>query len=159
MAARDTASKSARARSTVPEVIDLEHGTNRDSNHNRETQSDLGIDHVVPPRHSANTPPWKRQLRQRTPAPLARWSRKAVGWVKGPEPAKRYSVTPFFERWQTLPIRLVTRFPKWLCICSYGILCILWIVIFAVVISNRSLPSDIGGFGAPVRLSCVNNLW
>jgi hypothetical protein len=158
MAARETP-KSARATSTVPEIIDLEHGTNRDSNHDQGTQSTLNVGHAVPPRHSADAPSWKQQLRRRTPAPLARWSRKAVAWVKGPEPAKKYSITPLFERWQTLPIRLVARLPKWLRICSYGILCILWIVIFAVVISDRSLPSDIGGFGAPVRLSCVNNLW
>jgi hypothetical protein len=152
--ARDTPSKSARA--TVPEIIDLKHGTNRDSN--RVTQSILDTDHVVPPRHFSETPTWKK-LRQRTPAPIARWARKAVEWVKGPTPATRYSITPLCERWQTSHIRLLARLPKWLRICSYAVVCILWIVIFAVVISDRSLPSDIGGYGAPVRLSCVSNLW
>jgi hypothetical protein len=148
MAARDTPSKTARAMSsstsTVLETIDLEDGTNRGGNHCRNTQS---------------SPKWKEQLRRRTLGLLARWSRKAVAWAQGPRPAKEYSITPFFERWQTLPTRLLARLPKWLRICSYGLLCILWTVIFAVVISDRSLPSDIGGFGAPVRLSCVNNLW
>lgn len=35
----------------------------------------------------------------------------------------------------------------------------LWLVIFGVILSNDSLPRDIGGFGPPIRLSCTARLW
>ncbi|KAL1793214.1 hypothetical protein ACET3X_008196 [Alternaria dauci] len=153
MAARDTPDR------MVPETIDLEHGTKRDHTRDRGTLSGQNIAHVAPHRQSRRTLPWTRKLGECTPAPVARWSRKAVEWVQGPKPPSRYTITPFLERWQTLPVRLLARWPEWVRTCIYAIACVVWIVIFAVVVSDGALPSDIGGFGAPVKLSCVNNLW
>jgi hypothetical protein len=153
MAARDTSD------GVVPETIDLEHGTKRDHSRDRVTPSGQDIGQVAPHRQFGQIPPWTRKLRDRTPAPVARWSRKVVEWGKGPKPPSRYTITPFLERWQTLPVRLLARLPEWMRICIYAAACVIWIVIFAVVISDGGLPSDIGGFGAPVKLSCVNNLW
>lgn len=144
MAARDTPERA------VPETIDLEHGTKRDPSRDRVAPNGQNLE---------VTPQWRKRLSARTPAPVARWNRKVVDWIKGPKPLSRYTITPFLERWQTLPVRLLARLPEWLRICVYAAACIVWIVVFAVVISDGGLPSDIGGLGAPVKLSCINNLW
>lgn len=153
MAACDTPERA------VPETIDLEHGTKRDPSRDRVAPNGQNLDAVAPHRQSSHTPQWRKRFSARTPAPVARWSRKVVDWVRGPKPPSRYTITPFLERWQTLPVRVLARLPEWLRICVYAAACIVWIVVFAVVISDGGLPSDIGGFGAPVKLSCVNNLW
>ncbi|CAN9406908.1 unnamed protein product [Alternaria alternata] len=106
MAARDTPDR------VVPETIDLEHGTKRDDNRDRVTPSGQSTELVAPHRQSRRTPPWTRKLGECTPAPVARWGRKAVEWVKGPKPPSRYTITPFLERWQTLPVRLLARLPE-----------------------------------------------
>lgn len=157
MASRDIRPQSARAASAIPEIIDLEHGTKRDHTDDRLTPNtpNLNLDHVEP--FGLST--WTRRLSERTPAPVARWSRKTAEWVQGPKPQKKYTITPFFERWQTLPVRLLARLPQWARICCYLVACIIWIVVFAVVISDAGDSSDVQGLGAPIKLSCVNNLW
>ncbi|KAG9196499.1 hypothetical protein G6011_01620 [Alternaria panax] len=153
MAARDTCD------GVVPEAIDLEHGTKRDHNRDRVTPSGQNTENAAPHHQLGRTPPWTRKLRDCTPAPVVRWSRKVGAWAKGPKPPSRLTITPVLERWQTLPVRLLARLPGWMRICIYAVTCALWIIVFAVVLSNGRLPSDIGGLGAPVKLSCVNNLW
>ena len=179
MAARDVPSKSARITTTVPVDVDLdlEHG-NR--GHERMTSSgsssstpiEQGSKAATPnlrrsleiedggPRHrSTFAPQWRRRVQEKIPAPIVHYGNKVVSWVKGPAPPRIYRITPFFEHWQTFPVRFLARLPKWLRICIYAIVCILWIVLFGVILSDYSLPSNIGGFGAPVRLDCVDELW
>jgi hypothetical protein len=71
----------------------------------------------------------------------------------------RHRINPIFERIQTLPVRLLARLPRWTRVCIYAIGCILWIVLFGVIITNYSLPTNFAGFGKPVGLSCVSSLW
>ena len=101
---------------------------------------------------------WTR-LETKLPAPVARWSRKAAGWLKGPEPPRIYRITPFLERIQTFPVRQLARLPQWVRACLYLVAFVLWAVLFAVILTNYSLPTNLAGFGAPVPLSCVTNLW
>ncbi|KAF2133920.1 hypothetical protein P153DRAFT_281094 [Dothidotthia symphoricarpi CBS 119687] len=123
-----------------------------------DTRQSLDVEDVVPRNRSFFTPRWKK-IEQKVPPPVIRCSRKVVSWVKGPDPPRAYRIDPFFERVQTFPARTVTRLPKLAVICVYCIACLLWIVLFGVIISDYSLPSNIGGLGAPVRLSCVAQLW
>lgn len=176
MAARDTPSKSAR--STIANV-DLEPGLDHDQitpsgsssltpDHGPSKPStptlrdslqlDDGITHARP---NTTSSLWRfrRKMERTIPRPVVDIPKKIMNWVRGPEPPRIYKITPFFERWQTLPVRTFARLPRWLRICIFGIACILWITIFGVVVSGYSLPSNIGGFGAPVRLACVANLW
>lgn len=174
----DIPPRSAATATTVPGALDLEHGRPdhdpdpiTSSGSSQSTPDGTPLKVVTPtrrrsleiedagPRHQSRFAPQWRKIEEKVPAPVTRWARKGVRWIKGPEPSRTYRITPVLERWQTLPVRLLARLPKWLRICIYGIACILWIVIFGVVISDYSLPTNIGGFGAPVRLSCVNNLW
>ena len=119
----------------------------------------LEIENVeAAPRQPSFATQWER-IEKKVPRPFVRCGRKIVDWVQGPKPPRAYMIVPILERWQTLPARLLARFPKLLRICIFSIVCIVWIVLFAVIISKDDLPSNFGGLGAPVRLGCVANLW
>jgi hypothetical protein len=166
-------SKSAANATTVP--IDLEHG-DRDAitpsasssltpNEPRSKAAtptrrrSLEIEDVAPRHHTFQTPRIWTKLEARLPAPVVRWNHKVVDWVKGPVPARPYYITPLFERIQTLPVRLLARLPRWVQAGVYAAAFVLWAVLFGVIITNYSMPTNLAGFGAPVALSCVTNLW
>lgn len=98
-------------------------------------------------------------VEQQLPAPIVRCGRKLIDWVKGPVPRHTYTINPLLKPAQETPIRLLRRLPWWVRVCVYIIACILWIVLFALLLTRFSLPSDIAGFGPPLSLSCVANLW
>ena len=101
---------------------------------------------------------WSR-ISSKIPPPVARRSRVVGNWIKGPQPPRVYRMKPFFEKVQTFPIKMISRLPK---AVRFGVLLVavlLWAIIFGVILSNFGLPEDIGGFGAPLRLSCVTRLW
>lgn len=82
-------------------------------------------------------------------------------WIKGPPHPHRYQITPWLQRWQTAPGRLVERyFPStrakvWLllaCICTWG-------VIFLSILHSSVAGQQVSGYGVPVKLSCNARLW
>jgi hypothetical protein len=173
MAPRDMPSKAAPHTTTVS--VDVEHGhgdhitpstlSSRTPDEPRSKAAtptprrSLEIEETAPhhrPCHTRHT--WAR-LEAKLPAPIARCSRAVVNWTRGPEPPRFYRIAPLFERIQTFPARWLARLPPWLLICMYIAVFVVWAVLFAVILTNYSLPSNIGGFGAPVTLSCVTNLW
>lgn len=99
------------------------------------------------------------QLVAKMPAPATRYGRKVVEWVKGPQPARPHAIKPVLERFQTFPVKLLGRLPPWARLVVYAVAFVLWAVLFAVILTNYSLPTNFAGFGAPVALSCVSNLW
>lgn len=111
-----------------------------------------------PTEHSFVTKTWTK-AQNKLPAPVTLWSRNATGWIKGPEPAVLHSINPLFEHVQTLPARLVARLPKPVRFCLFAAAFLLWIVLFGVIISDFSLPTNLAGYGAPVRLGCAAQLW
>lgn len=117
-----------------------------------------GSEAVRPRDRWRDSPRWTR-IRDKVPPHVARCTRKVVQWVKGPQPPREYRIVPFFEKVQTYPIRLVARLPRLARICLYICAFMLWIVVFGVILSKYSLPKDIGGFGSPVKLSCIAQLW
>jgi hypothetical protein len=171
MAPRDMPSDKATAHAST---IDLEHG-----NHDQITPSASTSFTPDAPRSKAATLTPRRslevedlphqqtrhisrvwtRLEAKLPAPIVRWNHTLAGWIKGPEPPTRYRINPIFERIQTLPVRLLARLPRWIRVCIYAVACVLWAVLFGVILTNYSLPTNFAGFGAPVPLSCVTNLW
>jgi hypothetical protein len=168
-------SKSAANATAIPIEIDVEHG-----NHDAITPSasssftpneprskaatptlrrSLEVEDVAPRHHTFQTPRIWTKLEARLPAPVVRSSHKVVGWIKGPVPPRPYHIAPVFERLQTLPVRLLARLPRWIRSCIYAAAFVLWAVLFGVVLTNYSMPTNLAGFGAPVALSCVTNLW
>ncbi|KAK7184805.1 hypothetical protein DPSP01_002225 [Paraphaeosphaeria sporulosa] len=103
-------------------------------------------------------PHWKK-IKSKVPAPVAARTRKVSQWFRGPESAKPNRITPLFEPIQIFHIRLFSRLPTFARGCIFVCAFMLWLVIFGVILSKDSLPSDIGGFGPPVRLSCTARLW
>lgn len=166
-------SKSAANATTVP--IDLEHG-DRDAitpsasssltpNEARSKAApptqrrSLEIGQYAPRHYTFHTPRIWTRLEAKLPAPIVRSNRKVAAWIKGPVPPRPYHITPLFECIQTLPARLLARLPRWLRVCTYAIAFVLWAVLFGVILTNYSMPTNLAGFGAPVALSCVTELW
>ncbi|KAL5117195.1 hypothetical protein ACEQ8H_004883 [Pleosporales sp. CAS-2024a] len=85
--------------------------------------------------------------------------RKVADWIRGPQPPKRHSITPLFEHMQTLPVSVLARLPRWIQASIYVAAFVLWAVLFGVILSKYSTPPNLAGYGAPLRLSCVNTLW
>lgn len=122
----------------------------------------LCIDDTLPghhTQHTFHTPQMYVRVQQKLPASVARVSQKIIDWVKGPLPLTKHVIKPLFEKVQTFPVRMLRRLPSWARAGLYGGGCILWVVLFAVVLTQNSLPNDIAGYGAPTELSCVANLW
>lgn len=101
---------------------------------------------------------WK-QVQDRIPAPITHHARRVVCWLKGGESPKTNVIAPVFARIQTAHTRHFARLPPLARACLFICAFMLWLVVFGVVLSKNSLPGDIGGFGAPVRLSCTARLW
>ncbi|KAH4071024.1 hypothetical protein HBI49_022900 [Parastagonospora nodorum] len=119
----------------------------------------LELDDGAPRNRNLNTrSPWTK-FEAKLPAAVAQINHKIVSWMKGPEPNKIHHITPLLERIQTWPIRLLARLPRWILACIYAVGFVLWAVLFGVILTNYSMPTNLAGFGAPVPLSCVTNLW
>lgn len=163
--------KTAATATTAP--VDLEIGESRDpigaSGSSSCTPDDtpskaatprrsLDFEDQQPRQLSFVTKTWRRAERK-LPAPVTRWSRKAIAWIKGPEPPVLHRINPLFEPVQTLPARLIGRLPKLVRFSIFAAAFILWVVLFGVIIGDFSLPTDLAGYGAPVRLGCAAQLW
>ncbi|KAH7132068.1 hypothetical protein B0J11DRAFT_216237 [Dendryphion nanum] len=158
-----------------PNVVDIEHG-DRSRNASSLLMPEGGqSESITPdtrrswesnnreqPSQSHSNTLWGKisgKISSKIPPPVVRRSRIVVKWIKGPQPHIVYRIDPFFEKIQTFPIRILSRLPK---IVRFGLLFVavlLWAVLFGVVLSSYGLPRDVGGFGAPLRLSCVTRLW
>jgi hypothetical protein len=165
--------KSAATATATAAPVDLEIGGDRDqiatSGSFTSTPDDtpskaatprrsLEFEEYQPRQRSSITKAWEKAER-RLPTPVTRWGRKAINWIKGPEPPTLHRINPLFEHIQTFPARLVARLSKSLRFCLFAAAFILWVVLFGVIISEYSLPTNIAGYGAPVRLGCVAQLW
>jgi hypothetical protein len=173
MSPRDMPSKNAPHTTTVP--VDIEHGyrdqitpsassslTPKDLRSKAATPTprrSLEIEENVPRQRASHTSRTWARLETKLPAPVAQYSRIVVNWIRGPESPRAHRINPLFERIQTFPARQLARLPRWARGCVWIVAFVIWAVLFAVILTNYSLPSTIGGFGAPVTLSCVTNLW
>lgn len=99
--------------------------------------------------------------RRIAPEPFSCTLSGICAWVKGPPYPHRYQITPWLQRWQTAPGRLVerylpsTRAKVWLllgCICTWG-------VIFLSILHSSVVGQQVSGYGVPVKLSCHARLW
>lgn len=101
---------------------------------------------------------WNK-IEEKLPKPLVSWTRKTIAWIKGPQTPVPNRIRPRFENTQTFPTRMLSRLPKLIRIALFVCAFMLWLVIFGVLISKHGLQSDVGGFGAPVKLACTTKLW
>ncbi|KAF2109117.1 hypothetical protein BDV96DRAFT_503311 [Lophiotrema nucula] len=113
-------------------------------------------------RPGSQTPGYWRAAHQKLPSiptPVAHRWRQVTAWIKGPQPPQKYAIKPLFEAIQAAPIRLLSHLPRYIRLALFVCAFALWVAIFVTILSKDSLPSNIGGFGAPVRLSCIARLW
>jgi hypothetical protein len=119
----------------------------------------LEIEDAVPRHQTSQAQRIWTKIEARLPAPIARYGDEAVAWLKGPEPPRTYRITPFLERSQTFPVRMLARLPQWSRACIYIVAFVVWAVLFGVILTNYSITTNFAGFGPPVPLSCVTTLW
>lgn len=82
-------------------------------------------------------------------------------FLRGPQAPRRHRIRPFFENFQTAPLRLVNRlFPnlKARVIVIFLVLAI-WSAMFLLILNQSIAGPDIPGYGKPNRLSCGTKLW
>jgi hypothetical protein len=160
----------------APTDLDLEHGTPSSGRTSDDITaiplraSKTAVSSVQPldvlepqpqPKFLARPRSW---ISTHTPAPLTHCCRKVTAWIKGPVPPRTHHITPFFERAQTYPSRLVARLPRGVRACVYAAACVLWVVLFGTIITQfGSSGNQIGdggqGLGTPIKLSCVASMW
>ncbi|KAF2737870.1 hypothetical protein EJ04DRAFT_487494 [Polyplosphaeria fusca] len=99
------------------------------------------------------------KIQRRIPTSIASLSRRVGDWIKGPQPPRKHRIKPLFEPVQMFLPRMFARLPKagqvLVLLCAFAV----WVAVFVTILSNGSLPGDIGGFGPPVRLACITRLW
>ena len=104
---------------------------------------------------------WRERFAARIPPRLKNAWASTVKWVKGPQPPRIYTITPFFPKVQYAPIALLDRYaPKklqrfWLLIALYAS----WLLAFSLVLWKSSFAAQIPGYGSPTRLGCQARYW
>jgi len=104
---------------------------------------------------------WRSRIHDRIPQRLHRSWAATVDWVKGPDPPRLFTITPYFPTIQHAPLQLLDRYaPKrihrfWLLIAFY----FCWLLAFILIQWKSSFASDIPGYGSPVRLWCGAHYW
>lgn len=118
-----------------------------------------GINPTPPPKKKWHETPFWNKMKSGIPAPIAHRTARIGSWLGGDGESKVNSIVPFFPHIQTFHSRIFAQLPKLaragILICAF----MLWLVLFGVLLSKDSLPSNIGGFGTPIRLSCTARLW
>ncbi|KAF1973955.1 hypothetical protein BU23DRAFT_463103 [Bimuria novae-zelandiae CBS 107.79] len=118
-----------------------------------------GIDPTPPSEKKWRESPGWKGFKSKVPQPLARRAIRVWSWLKGDDSPQANRIIPFFENIQTFHTRQFARLPKLARACVFVCTFMLWLVIFGVILSKDSLPKNIAGFGAPVRLACAARLW
>lgn len=82
-------------------------------------------------------------------------------FLRGPEPLHKHRIKPFFESFQTAPVRAFNRlFPNVrLQIVALVAFHALWAVVFLTILNWSVVGPEIPGYGMPNRLSCGSTLW
>jgi hypothetical protein len=95
------------------------------------------------------------------PVPIRRVSRAAAEWAKGPSTPQIHTIKPLFPSIQEAPIRLLEKYaPK----RRHKILLLIvfyfcWILLFAMVLRQSTVVTEIEGWGAPAEIGCGNTYW
>jgi hypothetical protein len=82
-------------------------------------------------------------------------------WVRGPQPPRPWKITPYCERWQTLPGRTLDQFfPKQrhkaaLLAGFYAA----WLLTFSLLLKKSAFATEVEGYGAPVNVGCLARFW
>lgn len=100
-------------------------------------------------------------MKRRIPDGVQRKYGAAVGWLRGPEPARTWKIRPLLPRVQHLPLRLVDKLlPRlWQRAIALLVFYVCWIATFGAVMHESSAVGDIDGQGSPFLISCGASFW
>jgi hypothetical protein len=111
------------------------------------------------PRFLQDEGEWKRF--KWVPYPVRRFSKAAARWARGPPTPRPYKIEPFYPEIQRAPLRLLDRYvPRrrhrvWLTFAYAAV----WIVTYALVMSQGQKASELPGYGIPGDIGCGNTYW
>ncbi|KAF2280841.1 uncharacterized protein EI97DRAFT_497584 [Westerdykella ornata] len=157
-------SESSKTEQAISTSIEVENGTRpqdgssqnvQQGSHEMSTSIERGRDQ----QYASQWHRRRKRILDRLPIPVQRYSRKIVAWIKGPQPPRIHRISPFLEKVQGRPFRLLLRFPKSVRVGLVMLLFVVWVVLFGVILSKFSLPADIAGYGPPVKLACTTRPW
>lgn len=82
-------------------------------------------------------------------------------FLKGPDPPRKHRIKPFFETFQTAPIRMIERLipNSRLRVVTLIAIHALWATLFLAILNWSMVGPEIPGYGMPNRLSCGARLW
>ena len=95
------------------------------------------------------------------PYRLRHSARAVMVWTKGPDPAQRQIITPFFPAIQEAPVKLIARYcPR--PIHKAGLLTLFlfcWLLTFSLVLHHSASAGNIKGYGKPQAIWCGASYW
>lgn len=109
--------------------------------------------------HTSST--WQGRIADRIPPGLKRAWAATKTWVKGPQPPRIYSITPYFPKVQHAPLVILDRYAprKTHRILLIALVYALWLLSFSLALRRSSFAAQIPGYGSPTRLSCSAKYW
>lgn len=125
----------------------------------RDDASDAADSSPPTPRFLQDEGSWKRW--KWMPYPVRRACKAFAKWARGPANPRHHKITPVFPNIQQAPLRLLDRYvPRrrhrlWLLFAYFT----LWIVSYALVMSQGLKVTEIAGWGEPAEIGCGNTYW
>jgi len=110
----------------------------------------------IQPQDDAPEAPLSPTAAPRVPPYIVIWR-----WMQGPNPPKDVTFTPFFAKWQDLPLRLLYRGRlrrRKLQLALLLLFWFAWLTTFITVIHNSRFTSKVNGQN-PYFISCSSVLW
>lgn len=110
-------------------------------------------------RHTVSS--WQDRVADRIPPGLKRAWAATKKWVKGPQPPRIYTITPFFPKVQHAPLAILDRYAprKTHRILLIALVYALWLLSFSLALRRSSFAAQIPGYGSPTRLGCSAKYW
>lgn len=103
----------------------------------------------------------KHSMLRHLPPRVRRGWVATLKWLRGPQPPRQWTITPYFEEVQTYHLKALEQWaPKkkqkfWLLV---GFYC-LWLLTFSIMLWRSAFAGDVRGYGKPAVLSCATRLW
>lgn len=106
-------------------------------------------------------PSWQARLADTIPPGVHRAWAATKTWVKGPQPPRIYTITPYFPKIQHAPLALLDRFAprKIHRVLLVALIYAAWFLAFSLALWRSSFAAQIPGYGSPTRLGCTSRYW
>jgi hypothetical protein len=111
--------------------------------------------------HRHTTHSWQDRIADRIPPGIQRAWAATKKWVKGPQPPRIYTITPYFPKVQHTPLAVLDHYAprKTHRALLLALIYAAWLLSFSLALWRSSFAAQIPGYGSPTRLSCSAKYW